>query len=836
MPPKNHLKPQENLLQKALQFHRSGNLNKAEVIYQKILENNPNHHDALQLLGVIFAQRKDYEKGVDFLSRSINLYPKNPEVLNNRGNIYYHLEKKDLALLDYLSAVEIEKENLNALNWIWKIYFEFKDFENAFVFVNKYLLLKPNDFLTINDKGKILRQLCRLEEALECHQLAVKLNSLFAEGYHSLALVYQDLERPLETIENFNIALQIEPQNPSILNGFGNFFFKQKNFQLAIENYLKATSINQNFELGFYNMGIAYHELKDFINSESNYLRAVQINPKSPNNFNNLGNLYKDLYQYSKAVECYKKAIDLDPALAIAYNNLGVVYQKAYRDAKEALVNYSVARAIDQNYQDPLVNRADLYRNLKMYQESISDLDTLLDLNENSAYARGLRLHIKMFQGDWDGFEDEIQTISKMIEKNQKVASPFIAATLIDSLEIQKKGSITRVMDKEPENSVLGPILKKPKSQKIRIGYYSADFHNHATTYLMAELFELHDKEKFELYAFSFGPDIQDEMRKRVSNQFSQFYDVRNISDQEVAEISRVLEIDIAVDLKGHTTDSRLGIFSYRAAPIQVHYLGYPGTLGASYIDYLIADPIIIPESSQNGYVEKIVYLPNSYQVNDTKRKVSDLKITRNECGLPEDGFIYCNFNNGYKITPETFKIWMSILKSVDGSVIWLLDDSQVFKDNLRKEALNQGVDPSRLIFAKRESLPDHLARQKLADLFLDTWPCNAHTTCSDALWVGLPVLTKIGETFVARVASSLLKNIGLSELITSSNEDYQNLAIRLAKHPQDLKILKESLNSNRLQTPLFNINLFTQHFEIALIKMYENYHNNEIPKNIYVE
>jgi predicted O-linked N-acetylglucosamine transferase (SPINDLY family) len=351
----------------------------------------------------------------------------------------------------------------------------------------------------------------------------------------------------------------------------------------------------------------------------------------------------------------------------------------------------------------------------------------------------------------------------------------------------------------------------------------------------MAELFERHDKSKFELIAFSFGPETNDEMQIRVSQAFDHFINVASLSDLEVALLSRELGIDIAIDLKGVTQDYRLSIFSYRAAPIQVSYLGYPGTLGVDYIDYLIADKTLIPKQSQQHYSEKIVYLPNSYQVNDRHRAIAPTQFTKQELGLPEDAFVFCCFNNNFKITPDIFDSWIRILKAVDSSVLWLLQDNPTVALNLQKEAAQRGLDPARLVFAGRMDLPEHLARHNAADLFLDTTPCNAHTTASDALWAGLPLLTCMGETFASRVAASLLNAIGLPELVTETQADYEALAIDLAKTPAKLKALKEKLERNRLTTPLFDSELFTKHLEASYMQMYERYQADMKPEHIEV-
>jgi predicted O-linked N-acetylglucosamine transferase (SPINDLY family) len=351
----------------------------------------------------------------------------------------------------------------------------------------------------------------------------------------------------------------------------------------------------------------------------------------------------------------------------------------------------------------------------------------------------------------------------------------------------------------------------------------------------MAELFELHDKSKFEIFGFSFGPVNNDDMQVRVSSAFDHFYFVNDKSDHDVASLSRQLGIDIAIDLKGFTQDYRLGIFAYGCAPIQVNYLGYPGTMGTDFIHYVIADTTVIPETNQQFFTEKVVYLPHSYQVNDSKRAISHRLFTKPEVGLPGSGFVFCCFNNVYKILPSTFDGWMRILKSIDGSVLWLLDDNPTATSNLQKEAQARGVDPSRLVFAKRMSLDEHLARLKLADLFIDTLPYNAHTTTSDALWAGLPVLTCMGESFASRVAASLLKAIDLPELITHSQQEYEAKAIELATNPALLKAIKDKLAANKLTKPLFDTKLFTKHLEAAYSSMFQRHQDGLPPDHIYI-
>jgi predicted O-linked N-acetylglucosamine transferase (SPINDLY family) len=364
---------------------------------------------------------------------------------------------------------------------------------------------------------------------------------------------------------------------------------------------------------------------------------------------------------------------------------------------------------------------------------------------------------------------------------------------------------------------------RRPRRDKIRLGYYSADFHNHAVCYLMAELFERHDKTRFEVLGFSFGRDRHDEMRTRVSAAMDQFLDVRFLSDSEVTRLSRQLEVDIAVDLMGFTQHARTGIFAHRAAPIQVNYLGYPATMGAGYIDYLIADPTLIPQASRQHYTEKIIYLPDSFQAN-SRTEPSTKPYPRPQ----EQGFVYCCFSNNYKITPAIFDVWMRILQRVEGSVLWLLEGNPWAADNLRAEAARRGISPHRLIFARGLPLSQHLARLQSADLFLDTLPFNAGAMASPALWAGLPVLTCMGEALAGRMAASLLRALDLPELVTTNLADYEALAVELALDTNRYQDLRQKLHRNRLTAPLFDASLFTRHLEAAYDAMYDSYQAGE--------
>jgi predicted O-linked N-acetylglucosamine transferase (SPINDLY family) len=522
--------------------------------------------------------------------------------------------------------------------------------------------------------------------------------------------------------------------------------------------------------------------------------------------------------RHQAALEDYDKALALNPHLAEAHNNRGSTLHSLL-DYHAALASYDKAIELKPDYVEAHGNRANALLALKDFPGALATFERAIELQPGFEYLRGMRLYLKRLLCDWSDSEEECANLEAAILNNEAAALPFATLALIESPAVQLHAAETysRHEYPQPTANVSGPHTAH---EKIRIGYFSADFYNHATSYLMAELFEQHDRTRFEIVGFSFGPSVTDEMGTRVSAAMDRFIDVRTMNDAEIAQLSRSLQIDIAIDLKGYTRGHRAGIFAERAAPIQVSYVAYPGTMGAPFIDYLIADRTIVSAILRQHYAEKIVALPGSYQPNDSCR-VSAGPCTRAAENLPQSVFVFCCFNNAYKITPTVFDSWMRVLARVEGSVLWLLEESPLASANLRAEALRRGISPERIVFAQPAGLPEHLARIGLADLFLDTLPYNAHTTASDALWAGVPLLTQIGETFAGRVAASLLRAVGLPQLVTHSAQEFEQFAIDLAHDPARMQSLREHLKAARNSAPLFDTAAYTGHLEAAYIAMY---------------
>ena len=609
------------------------------------------------------------------------------------------------------------------------------------------------------------------------------------------AIALHQQGRLAEAEVHYRAILQVQPQHVDALQLLATLAVQQQRYVEALELFNQVLKINPLHAVAYSNRGYALRELK----------------------------------RNDEALASYNQALVLQPDYADAYYNRGITLEELMR-YEEACLSYDKAIALNPDYAEAWSSRGFVLHELKRYEEAQSSFEKAYALKPESDFLFGNMLYNKMKMCDWSGIDTHLQYLVATIERREKICAPLTLLGLLDSPSLQKAAAEIFVHERYPASHALSAIQKYARHDKIRIGYFSADFRDHATAYLMAELFEQHDRSKFEIIAFSFGPDTPDMLRKRAAAAVDQFLDVRTMKDDAVAQLSRKLEIDIALDVDGLTTHSRPGIFALRAAPIQVNYLGYPGTMGAEYVDYLIADETLVPTQSRPCYTEKIVYLPNSYQVNDTRRVIAEKVFFREELGLPAAGFVFCCFNNSFKITPSTFDGWMRILRQVTGSVLWLLEDNAAAAGNLRREAVQRGIEAQRVIFAKRMPVAEHLARHRVADLFLDTLPYNAHTTASDALWAGLPVLTCIGESFASRVAASLLNAIRLPELITSSQEEYEAVAINLATHPEQLARLKLKLEQNRLTTPLFETQRYARDIEAAYTGMYERYHADLLP------
>ena len=594
--------------------------------------------------------------------------------------------------------------------------------------------------------------------------------------------------------------------------------------------------------------------------------QSVEANPDDPLAWNNLANGLKQLGDFDAALQACDRTLALQPAHVPAWCNCGELLSRRGEPAL-ALRAYEQALALAPTHLAALIGRATVltaqarprdalvsaeqavrlapedYEALRCLGTALWQLRRFVDAARYLEMARriqpenrsllGALMYAYMNSCDWHARQELQALVERYLQQGEWVAQPFVMIGCTGSAALLRRCAELQMQATAPPQAPLALGAHPPG--RLRIAYLSADFHTHATAYLMAELFELHDRSRFEVLALSFGPDDSGPMRQRIAAAVDRFVRVNDMSDVQIAAMLVAQQVDIVVDLKGFTQDSRPGIFQYRPAPVVVNYLGFPGTMGAACYDYIIGDPVVTPFEHAELYSEKIVQLPHSYQANDRQRAIAAHTPLRPQHGLPDDGFVFACFNNNYKITPEVFGVWMRLLAQVDGSVLWLLADNDDAVANLRREAQARGIESRRLVFAPRAPLPEHLARHRLADLFLDTLPCNAHTTASDALWAGLPVLTCLGTTFAGRVAASLLTAIGLPELITSSLDAYEALALQLASEPARLQAIRQKLQAQRDSAPLFDTPQFTAHLEKAYLQMVERDHQGLAPQAMVI-
>lgn len=541
--------------------------------------------------------------------------------------------------------------------------------------------------------------------------------------------------------------------------------------------------------------------------------------------------------EYDKLLALCDDILSRDDKNLIALNYKGMVHMDL-NELDKAYEYLDIAYKIDPKVAYIAQNRIAILNKAGRLEEATAAYAELDESLKNNNYSLGGEFFGKMDIHEWSKYDEYIERIKDATFSGKKACMGFITNCLIDSPALQLKSNAIWMHDSHKENTSLGPINKLARKPKIRIGYYSADYFYHVTMFLMAELFEVHDKDRFEVYAFSFSKH-EDDTNARVVKAFDKFIYVDDKTDEEVAKMSRELEIDIAVDLKGLTGGGRPNIFAYRAAPVQINYLGYPGTMPCNYIDYLIADHTIIPSDSRMYYSEKIIYMPDCYQPNDTNRELSEVEYTREDQGLPRNAFVFACFCSVYKINPVMMDMWANILKEVPNSVLWLMQAdnkaTEPAKVNMLKEAKARGITEGRLIFAERLPLKDHLKRAALADLFLDTIPCNAHTTAADSLWAGLPVLAITGESFAARVSASIVNAAWLPELVARTKEEYVAIAIELGRNPAKLRVFRSRLERNKLICPLFNTKLYARYLEVGYIRAYERYQAGLSPDHIYI-
>ena len=674
----------------------------------------------------------------------------------------------------------------------------------------------------------------RSQAALELIGLVTRIEPDNPAAHSDLGNVLRSLRRHSDAITSFDRALALVSDYPDAHNNRGVALHEMGRHEEALLGFGRALALKPDYVQAFYNRGNALQALKRPLEALESYERALSLKPRYPEALNDRGNALRTLKRFGEALESYGRALTLDPRYVEAHNNLGNVLRDLGRHA-EALESYDAALALWPQSADVRYNRGVALESLGRYGDAAQCYATLLEGTPDYPFAKGRLHYTRTLCCDWSQFAQSARSIEQDVRDGKRAAEPFIYQAISASPRDLRRCAEIYAAARFPFDTSRPTFWGSHSDLRIRVGYVSGEFREHATSSLMAGLFERHDRAGFRLYAFDTGWDDASAMRGRIDRAFDEVVDLSGVGDREAAAIVSSKQIDILVDLNGYFGRARPGIFCHRPCAIQVNYLGFPGTLGLACYDYIVADRHVIAPGEEAFYAEKIVYLPDSYQANDPSRRIADRTPARADVSLPDAAFVFCCFNNSYKITPEIFDIWMWLLAMVPHSVLWLLESHADAPRNLRHEAENRGVAPERLVFAPRLDPAEHLARHRLADLFLDTLPSNAHTTASDALWAGLPVLTCMGSAFAGRVAGSLLEAVGLPGLITHSLEDYERKALELAGNPEQLRGLRATLMRNRATHALFDTDRFRRHIESAYATMWERHRQGLAPLSFAV-
>ena len=668
-----------------------------------------------------------------------------------------------------------------------------------------------NDQRVFSNYGLILKSLGKLQEAEVYTRKAIKIQPDHVEAHSNLGMILRDLGELNEAEVSTRKAIEIKPDYAEAHSNLGNILRDLGKLKEAEIYTRKAIEIQPDFALSHMNLGIILSDIGKLKEAEISIRQAIKLNPAYARAFLNLGNILKDLGKLEEAEISTRQAIKLNPHYARAYSNLSAILMEMdINKIHEAEISLLKAIELNPNFAAAYTNLANIKRDRGQLIEAINLYKKAINLNAKSSSAKSGLISCQSLICDWSD-----QNKQNIWLKSLGIEGPSVSTLDLlyceDNPFKQLQRSINFFKERYSRESKSISFYNK---DKIHIAYFSADFRAHPVMYLMASILELHDKSRFTIYLYSFSPTKEDIHTERAKNSGCLFRDIKNLSEVEAVELAREDKIDIAIDLMGYTQHNRMNIFSNRVAPIQINYLGYPGTVGSDNIDYIISDNIIIPNEYEKFYSEKVIRMPYCYLGHDEKREMIKEKISRKDYNLPEEGFVFTCFNANKKITPREFNIWMRLLKEIKGSVLWLYKSNKWSVDNLYKEAEKREIDPSRLIFASSVNLNKHLDRHSLGDLGLDTFNYNGHLTTSEALWTGLPVLTKIGESFAARVSASILHALGVPELITYTEEEYERTAIRLANNNNELKRIKLKINNLKDKSPLYDATSFTRDLE----------------------
>jgi protein O-GlcNAc transferase len=736
----------------------------------------------------------------------------------------------------YKMVLQADKKQFDALHMLGLIEAQRGNFAAGLTRIQDALRVRPNAPEALINLGRIQGELGDQAAAIATYKKALAADPKSPLAHSNLSILLRQEGQSEEALSHCDAALAAVPNYPDAHSNRGNALHDLERYEEALTAYNKAVALAPNHASAHLGRGNVFRALERRDDALSAYDRAIACNPNLVETWLARGELLTELGRHDEALAAFDRARQIKPDSAEAWLDCGNSLL-ALRRHDEAFGAYDRALALMPDLPAALLGRANVFLEFKRFAEAFASYDRALNLDPELAwhFAAGHRLFAKLNICDWSELDADVTYLLSTLREGKPVSYPFPILSLPSTPADQLLCAKLAIADMPAVRRVWnGEVYAH---DKIRVAYLSSDLREHAVAYLTAGLFEHHDKSRFETTAISFDAAGRDsEIGRRINAAFDRFIDAPTQSDQEIADLIRHLEIDIVVDLNGFTRNSRLGVFARRPAPIQVNYLGYAGTMGAEAYDYIVADATVIPKEHIEFYSEKVIHLPGSFMASDDKRVIAERVPSRAELHLPEHGFVFCSFNQSYKIEPIMFDVWMRLLKAVDGSVLWLKDNDPTATGNLRLAAERRGVAPERLVFAPSvPDVADHLARQRCADLFLDTLHYNAHTTASDALWAGVPVLTHLGQAFAGRVAASLVRAVGLPELVTQSLADYEALALKFAREPDLLAATKGKLAENRKTFPLFDTARFTHDMEAAYMTMWQRARRGEPPESFAV-
>lgn len=817
-------------LERAQRLLEQGRYSESAARCERLLSIRPLHADALELLGAARIGMGRVPEGIGCLENAAALNPAKPRVLVRLGEVLLRCGEAQRAAEVFRRAIERSAPTASLLYNLGLAQQSARDPAGAMDSYRRCLVLNPQLAEAHNNLGTLLDLDGRPAEAIDCFNAALACRPDYVRALTNLGKVQRQVGRSEEALSTLGKALALAPDHAPALGNLAAALADLERLDEAAERARRAIEIEPRIAEAHFHLGRVLLRRGESEAAIASLREAVTLKPDLTEAQVFLAHTLLQEGQLVPALQQLHRALAVKSECADLHVLLGMALFRAER-VEESVASYDRALAINPGSFKAHLFRSWSLQYLERFTEVAASCERAAALAPSDPEIMSSLLVAYTRICDWPRAEQQLQRIRET-SQGLEGTNPFILLGVSDDpaeqLRAARAWGAHLLRDREPLAAAA-----RYQHRRIRIAYLSSDFHTHATSFLTAELFGLHDRAAFEIFAASFGPDDQSAIRSRIASSCDEFMDVRGSSDRAIARALREREIDILIDLKGYTSWARAEILAYRPAPVQVSYLGYPGTMGAPLVDYLIADRFLIPATERPFYSERVVYLPHSYQVNDRRRVVAATISTRHDWGLPDDAFVLCSFNNAWKITAPVFEVWMRLLQAIPGSVLWLLEGNQWSGETLRAAAQSRGIAPERLVFSPRSPNPEHLERHRHADLFLDTTPVNAHTSASDALWCGLPVVTCAGRSFASRVAGSLLHAVRSGELVAASLEEYERLALGLAHDPQQLHAIRARLLRDRETLPLFDTPAFCRHLESAYQRMWAIEQNGEAPCDI---